>query len=101
LLAGKTSLSLVGGRGVQGPEEVVKYLLAGADAVQVASSLLRIGPSHLNRLVAGLADWIAAHGAGSVDEIRGRLRADRLADPEALLRAQYIRTLLAECPIVP
>jgi dihydroorotate dehydrogenase (fumarate) len=33
MVAGKSSLSLAGGRGVDGPEEVVKYLLAGADVV--------------------------------------------------------------------
>ena len=66
LLAGKTSLSLAGGRGVEGPEEVIKYLLAGADVVLAASSLLRHGPKHLSHLVDGLADWIEAHGASSV-----------------------------------
>ena len=98
LLAGKTPLSLAAGRGVEGPEEVIKYLLAGADVVHTTSSLLRHGASHLDYLVAGLAEWIEAHGAGSVDEIRGRLRADRLAQPEALLRAQYVRSLLLEHP---
>ena len=50
LLAGKTSLSLAAGRGVEGSEEVIKYLLAGADVVQTASSLLRHGrqPSRLS-----------------------------------------------------
>ena len=100
LLAGKTSLGLAAGRGVEGPEEVIKYLLAGADVVQAASSLLRHGPGHLHRLVDGLAEWIEAHGAVSVKEIRARLRADRLAQPEALLRAHYVRTLLPKYPIL-
>ena len=99
LLAGKTSLDLAAGRGVEGPEEVIKYLLAGADVIQAASSILRHGPSHLDRLVEGLAEWIEAHGAASVEEIRGRLRAERHAQPEALLRAQYVRTLLLEYPV--
>jgi len=99
LLAGKTPLSLAAGRGVEGSEEVIKYLLAGADVVQAASSLLRHGPKHVGRLVQDLTDWLEAHGASSVEEIRGRLRADRLADPEALLRAQYLRTLLLGYPI--
>ncbi len=99
LLAGKTSLGLAAGRGVEGSEEVIKYLLAGADVVQTASSLLRHGPRHLDRLVVGLAEWIEAHGASSVEEIRGRLRADRLAEPEALLRAQYVRSFLLEYPV--
>ena len=100
LLAGKTSLSLAGGRGVEGTEEVTKYLLAGADVVQAASTLLRHGPGYPARLVAGLAEWIEAHGAGSVDEIRGRLRADRFSQPEALLRAQYVRSLMLEYPVL-
>jgi dihydroorotate dehydrogenase (fumarate) len=58
--------------------------------------LLRHGPNHIDHLVEGLADWIEAHGASSVDEIRGRLRADRFAQPEARLRAQYIRSLRME-----
>ena len=99
LLAGKTPLSLAGGRGVEGSEEVIKYLLAGADVVQTASSLLRDGPGHLDHLVRGLAEWIEAHGASSVEEIRGRLRADRLAQPEALLRAHYVHALLLEHPV--
>jgi dihydroorotate dehydrogenase (fumarate) len=98
LLAGKTSLSLAAGRGVEGPKEVIKYLLAGADVVHTTSSLLRHGPSHVDHLVAGLTDWIGAHGAASVDDIRGRLCADKFTQPEALLRAQYVRSLLLEYP---
>jgi dihydroorotate dehydrogenase (fumarate) len=94
LLAGKTSLSLAAGRGVEGSEDVIKYVLAGADVVQATSSLLRHGPNHIDQ------DWIEAHGASSVDEIRGRLRADRFAQPEALLRAQYIRSLRMEYPLL-
>ena len=45
ILAGETTLSLAGGRGVAGPEEVIKYLLAGADVVQTASALMRHGPN--------------------------------------------------------
>lgn len=98
LLAGRTSLSLAAGRGVEGPEEVVKYVLAGADVVLTASALLRHGPEYLGRLVEGLEEWLQAHSAESVSEIRGRMSAERLANPEALLRAQYIQTLLLEHP---
>ena len=98
ILAGKTPLSLAGGRGVEGPEEVIKYLLAGADAVMTASSLLRHGAGHLGRLVQGVGEWLEARGAGSVAEIRGRLRAERLAEPESLFRADYRQTLLFGYP---
>ncbi|HVC56969.1 MAG TPA: dihydroorotate dehydrogenase-like protein [Stellaceae bacterium] len=99
LLAGKTSLSLAGGRGVEGPDEVIKYLLAGADAVQTASALLRHGAGHLRRLVEGLADWLEAHGADSLGEIRGRVRAAGFADPETRFRGGYRQTLLHGYPL--
>lgn len=98
LLAGRTPLSLAAGRGVEGAEEIVKYLLAGADVVQTASALLRHGPEHLGRLVRDLDAWLQAHGATSVAEIRGRMSARRLAHPEVLLRAQPTPGLLLECP---
>jgi dihydroorotate dehydrogenase (fumarate) len=99
LLAGKTPLSLAGGRGVEGPEEVVKYLFAGADAALTASALLRHGAGYLRHLVKGLTEWLEAHGAGSVAEIRGRMCAERLTErPEALFRADYRETLLFRYP---
>lgn len=79
LLAGRTSLSLGASGGVEGTEEIAKYLLAGADAVQTASALVRHGPRHLRRLVEGLSAWLAAQGAADLVEIRGRMSAERLA----------------------
>lgn len=98
LLAGKTPLGLGASGGVEDVDEVVKYLLAGADAVQTASALLRHGPGHLGRLVKGLAEWLEAHEAASVTDIRGRMSANRLARSDGLLRAQHTPRLLLQCP---
>lgn len=98
LLAGRTPLSLGASGGVEGVEEVVKYLLAGADAVLIASVLLRHEPGHLETLIKELAKWLEAHGAESVADIRGRLSAERLGHTGALLRAQPTPRLLLECP---
>jgi dihydroorotate dehydrogenase (fumarate) len=81
--------------GVETHEEVVKYLLAGADVVMTASALLRHGPQYLGDLRLGLDVWLDAHGFPSVAAIRGLLSAARVPTPENLLRAQYIETLLS------
>ena len=94
LLAGKTPLSLVASGGVEGVQEILKYLLAGADAVQTTSALLRHGPEHLARLVKGLTEWTQGHGATSVAEVRGRMSADRLEDSGVLVRAHQTTALL-------
>lgn len=98
LLAQQTTLSLGASGGVESVDEVVKFLLAGADAVLTASALLRYGPGHLRTLKERLIDWLEARGAGSVADIRGRLSARRLGDAGALLQARPTPSLLRSCP---
>ncbi len=93
LLAGRIDVSLAATSGVESHEEVIKYLLAGADIVMTASSLLRHGPQHAQTLKRGLEDWMEGRGFACVRDVRGRLAASRLAEPESYVRAQYIQIL--------
>lgn len=93
VLAGRLNASIAASTGVERPEDVVKYLLAGADVVMTTSSLLRHGPGHMRHLVDGLSDWLDARGVASPDAIRGKLSHSRVADPEAYERANYIKVL--------
>jgi dihydroorotate dehydrogenase (fumarate) len=93
LLARRTKASLAATSGVETHEEVVKYLLGGADVVMTTSSLLRHGPEHIGTLRRGLEEWMAGRGFHAIGEVRGRLAASRLARPEAYVRAQYIEIL--------
>ena len=90
VLSGRVKASLAATTGVETPDEVIKYLLAGADVVMTTSSLLRHGPGHVGTLVEGLRDWMTRRDIQSIDSLRGRLAANRLADPTPLFRAQYI-----------
>ena len=49
LLRGRVDVSLAATTGVEGPAEVAKFLLAGADVVMTASALLRHGPEYRHR----------------------------------------------------
>jgi len=93
MLHGRVDLSLAATTGVESAAEVVKYLLAGADAVMTTSSLLRHGPGHLAQLVGGLEEWMDERGYPSVEAMKGALSQKRVADPSAFARANYIRTL--------
>ena len=93
LLAGRVKASLAATSGVATGDEVVKYLLAGADVVMTTSSLLRHGPEHIAALRQGLVTWMESRGFDDVAEFRGRLAAAYLHDREGLVRAQYIHTL--------
>jgi dihydroorotate dehydrogenase (fumarate) len=92
VLAGTLQGSIAASRGVESAEQVVKYLLVGADAVMTTSSLLRHGLGHMATLVEGLSEWLDARGANLAD-IKGTFSRQRLKDPSAFERANYIRIL--------
>ena len=71
--------------------EIVKYVMAGADAVMTTSALLANGIPHLAQLVAALDEWMDAREYASVAEMRGSMSQQRVADPTAFQRANYIR----------
>ena len=92
-LAGNVRASLAASSGVDSVEEVVKYLLVGADVVMTTTALLRHGLKHIETLVEGLRNWLAARDIDSVAGIRGRMSRGVLNDPTAFDRANYIRIL--------
>jgi len=93
VLHGRIRASLAATTGVDSATEVVKYLLAGADAVMTTSALLRHGVGHLRTLIAGLSEWLERHECDSVAQIRGSMSLRKVANPEAFERANYIRIL--------
>jgi len=93
MLRDQVKLSLGCSGGVHAPEDVVRALLAGADAVQVVSVLLKKGPGHIANLLAGLTSWMEEHEYESVKEIRGALSLHNCPDAEAYERGNYLRTL--------
>jgi len=92
ILAGRLRASLAASTGVETAEEVIKYLLVGADVVMTTSALLRHGSAHMGVLLAGLRQWLEARGVTPTD-IRGRMSQARIRDPAAFERANYIRIL--------
>ena len=93
VLAGRTRASLAATTGVETAEDVVKYLLAGADVVMTTSALLRHGVQHMQVLSDGLSEWLTSRGLTSPNTIRGRLSHGRIDNPEAYERANYIKVL--------
>ena len=93
VLAGNVKASLAATSGVESGEEVVKYLLAGADVVMTTSALLRHGIGHMKVLLDQLEGWLAARDISSPDRIRGRMSHATVDDPTAFERANYIQVL--------
>jgi dihydroorotate dehydrogenase (fumarate) len=93
VLAGRIETSLAASTGVESADEVIKYLLAGADVVMTTSVLLRHGVGYMKVLLDGLKSWLAPRDFETLDCIRGRLSQRNIMDPTAFERANYIRVL--------
>ncbi len=93
LMSGRIQASLAAGTGVESADEVIKYLLAGADVVMTSSALLRHGVGYMEVLLDGLKRWLAARHLEGLETIRGRLSQCNITDRDAFARANYIRVL--------
>lgn len=88
----RASLALTGG--VATPDDGIKAILAGADAVQIVSAALRSGPVAFKTMRKGVIRWMKARGFATIDDVRGRVPfAGTNADGGSLARAAYLRTL--------
>lgn len=98
VMSGRVRSSLAASTGVESADEVIKYLLAGADVVMTSSALLRHGVDYMKVLLDGLKSWLAARNLDTLDRIRGRLSQRNITDPTAFARANYIRVLQGYLP---
>ncbi|NLY72024.1 MAG: hypothetical protein GX076_10165 [Clostridiales bacterium] len=58
--------------GIDSYENVLEYILLGASAVQVGTSLLLNGRSHITKIINDLERWAEEKGITDVDQIRGK-----------------------------
>ena len=95
ILRGRVPASLAATGGAHTPDDVLKLLLAGADCVMVASSLLRKGPGHVAALISGVEKWMNEREYVSVEQMKGSLSQQSCPDPAAFERANYMKALIS------
>lgn len=93
ILCGRIKASLGATRGVHSATEVVKYVMAGADAVMTTSALLKNGIGHLGTLVNDLRVWMEKRDYASITQMKGSMSQQSVEDPSAFQRANYIKIL--------
>lgn len=96
LLHGRLKADLAASTGIHDALGVVKQLLAGATVVQLASTLMKNGVSHLGRIRGGLEDWMDKRGMSTLDDLRGTVSQRAVLDPAAFERAQYVQVILSQ-----
>ena len=75
--------------------DVVKMILAGADCVQVVSTVYKNKIEYISTiLIQDLQTWMESKNYNKLDDFRGKLSKKNTNDPFVYKRAQYIDLLL-------
>ncbi|MFA7625401.1 MAG: dihydroorotate dehydrogenase-like protein [Candidatus Kapaibacterium sp.] len=71
LLSEKVKADIAGSGGIHDYTDVLRYILAGAQAVQCTSALLMNGVEYIGELIEGVKYWMDSKGFQSIDDFRG------------------------------
>jgi dihydroorotate dehydrogenase (fumarate) len=100
LLYKQVKASVCTNSGIYSGNDIVKVLLAGADCVQVVSTLYKHKPEYISTLLSDLEGWMSSKGFGSLGDFRGKLSKASVKDPFVYKRAQYIDQLLGSDQLI-
>ncbi len=79
--------------GVHTAEDVLKSILAGANAAMMASALIENGIDYLATVLTDLEKLMVQYNFESINAIRGQMSQQQVADPAAFERANYMSVL--------
>jgi dihydroorotate dehydrogenase (fumarate) len=79
--------------GVHTAHDVLKAMMAGAKVAMMTSVLLREGIDHLKTIHADLLTWMEEHEYESIRQMQGSLSQQKVAEPAAFERANYMKVL--------
>ncbi len=94
IMYNEVKADLCANRGIFTGEDVIKMILAGADVVQVVSTLYKHGPAQITRMLEQMEIWMANKQYNNLSEFRGKLSRKNINDPFAYRRAQYVDILM-------
>ena len=95
ILYDRIKASMAATSGVHGAHDVLKLLMAGADAVMMCSVLLRNGIEYIGKVETEMCEWLEEHDYGSVQQLQGSMSQKYCSDPAAFERSQYMRAVLS------
>jgi dihydroorotate dehydrogenase (fumarate) len=94
LLYGRLKAQVCANTGIYQGNDVIKMLLAGADCVQVVSTLYKHKPEHIAAMLSEIEAWMESKKFNSLSDFKGKLSKKNLKDPFVYKRGQYIDLLL-------
>jgi dihydroorotate dehydrogenase (fumarate) len=94
LLFGNIKGNICSNTGIFTGKDVIKMIIAGADCVQVVSTIYKHGPKQIGKILEEMEEWMKGKNYQSLADFKGKLAKMNIKDPYAYQRAQYVDILM-------
>lgn len=91
IMAERVSCDLAASTGVHDGTALIKQILAGANAVQVASTLYKNGKGQIAEMLNTLEAWMDKQNYSSLSDFRGKMSQAKSSNPAAYERVQFMK----------
>ena len=91
ILSDRVKCDLAATTGIHDGNGVIKCLLVGAKAVQVATTHYKNGPAQIGKMLEQVKNWMKEHRYNSIRDFAGKLSQDRIKDPVEYERSQFMK----------
>lgn len=91
IMAKRVNCDLAASTGVHDGEAVIKQLLAGANAVQVVSTIYNNGPEKVQNILKDIKKWMISKNYQKIDDFRGKMSQVESGNPSVYERVQFMR----------
>lgn len=91
IMAERVKCDLAASTGIHDGSAIIKQLLAGANAVQLASTLYKNGIQYIETMLKDIEKWMDEHNFHTINEFRGKMSQAKSLNPASLERSQFMR----------
>lgn len=91
IMSNRISCDIAASTGVHDGDGLIKQILAGANAVQIASTLYKNGMGQVNIMLERLKKWMEKKQYADLDTFRGLMSQAKSDDPAPFERVQFMK----------
>jgi len=91
IMSERVGCDLAASTGIHDGAAIIKQLLAGANAVQIASAFYKNGKGVIENMLDDLSTWMEQKKFKKIDDFRGKLSQEKSQNPAAYERVQFMK----------
>jgi len=93
MLYGRVKADFALTSGVHTAQDALKAVMAGASVAMTTSALLKHGPGRVAEILKDMVTWMEYHEYVSIQQMKGSMSQQAVAEPAAYERANYMKVL--------